>query len=99
MRGAGASPHGGLNEQPKIDCLDLGLVRRNVKAARMSLESRALMAIRAAPHFVAVWGRLYRIQHAHRLIDQGRLAEAARIIATLRREEGAADRWRAGFRA
>lgn len=58
----------------------------------------ALALIRTAPHLVAVRGRLYRIRRAHRLIDRGRVDEAERVIGALRREDAAADCWRARFR-
>ena len=52
----------------------------------------------AAPHVVALYGAPWRIRRAHRLIDRGRVDEAGRVITALRREDDAADRWRAELR-
>ena len=55
----------------------------------------AVVILRAAPQRAALVGTRYRLARAAQLIDRGRVREAGRLLAVLRREQDRADRRRA----
>ena len=55
----------------------------------------AVVILRAAPQRAALVGTRYRLARAAQLIDRGRVREAGRLLAALRREQDGAARRRA----